>query len=59
MLKCFLLDLGVLFASLRLYKELLKANCNPGDLFLMLFALGDNVIGWVELKYRFGFEFGF
>ena len=31
----------------------------PGDLFLSLFTFGDKVIGWVELKYMFGLEFGF
>ena len=38
---------------------MLKINFNPGDLFLVLFAFGDNVMGCVEVKYKFGFELGF
>lgn len=38
---------------------MLNINFNPGDLFLLLFAFGDNVMGCVVLKYKFGFEFGF
>lgn len=52
-------DLGLLFKSAKFSKELLKINFKPGDLFLLLFAFGDNVIGWVVLKYKFGFELGF
>ncbi len=59
LLKCFLLDLGVWLKFSNLSKELLKINFKPGDLFLLLLTLGDNVTGCVELKYKFGFELGF